>query len=407
MAPDVTGVTWFTDPCGERDEAGSRARLTPMDVPADRRPVVDPAGAPPGAGSPRTGPVMLVVGARPNFMKIAPLQAELDRRGIESVLVHTGQHYDAAMSDVFFEELGIRAPDHHLEVGSASHAVQTARIMEAFEPVVTAAGPSWVVVPGDVNSTLACSLVAAKLGIRVAHLEAGLRSRDWAMPEEINRVVTDRVSNLLLAPSSDAVDNLRAEGYPPESIALVGNIMADTLLGNLERARQRPILAELGLEPGSYGMVTLHRPSNVDDPATLASLLETLEEVAATTPLVWPVHPRVKPNLPDSSTIRTTTPLGYLDAIALQADARLLLTDSGGMQEESTILGVPCVTLRTTTERPVTLTHGTNQLVGTSRDAIVAAVDRVLAGAITGRRPDLWDGQTASRVVDALESPGR
>jgi UDP-N-acetylglucosamine 2-epimerase (non-hydrolysing) len=196
------------------------------------------------------GPVVLVAGARPNFMKIGPLQAELDRRGVPSVLVHTGQHYDPAMSDVFFDELGIRPPDHHLEVGSASHAVQTARIMEAFEPVVLAEQPSWVVVPGDVNSTLACSLVAAKLGVRVAHLEAGLRSRDWAMPEEVNRVVTDRVSDLLLAPSADAVENLTAEGYPDTAVALVGNIMADTLLGNLERARARPTVAALGLEPG-------------------------------------------------------------------------------------------------------------------------------------------------------------
>lgn len=360
-------------------------------------------GATQPAGARGTGPVVLVVGARPNFMKIAPLQAELDRRGIASILVHTGQHYDAAMSDVFFDELGIRPPDHHLDVGSASHAVQTARIMEAFEPVVLATDPSWVVVPGDVNSTMACSLVAAKLGARVAHVEAGLRSRDWAMPEEINRVVTDRVSTLLLAPSADAVDNLRAEGYPESSIALVGNIMADTLLANLERARARPILGDLGLEPGGYGMVTLHRPSNVDDPATLRSLIGVLERVAETTPLVWPVHPRVRTALDLSPNIRTLDPLGYLDAVSLQAGARMVLTDSGGMQEETTVLGVPCITLRTTTERPITVSHGTNQLTGTGPEAILHAVDQVLAGAIAGRRPELWDGSTARRVVDALE----
>lgn len=355
-------------------------------------------------------PIVLVAGARPNFMKIAPLQAELDRRGIRSVLVHTGQHYDPAMSDVFFDELGIRPPDHHLEVGSASHAVQTARIMEAFEPVVLGERPSWVVVPGDVNSTLACSLVAAKLGTRVAHLEAGLRSRDWTMPEEVNRVVADRVSDLLLAPSRGAVDNLVAEGYPIEAIALVGNIMADTLLSNLERALARPTRHDLGLDPGGYGLVTLHRPSNVDDADTLRDLLGTLGEIARSTPLVWPVHPRARPALaqvvvPDG--LRLLEPVGYLDSIALQDGARVILTDSGGVQEESTVLGVPCLTLRTTTERPITVTDGTNQLVGVARDQILEGYRRVLDGDVKGQRPPLWDGSTAARVADALGAEPR
>jgi UDP-N-acetylglucosamine 2-epimerase (non-hydrolysing) len=279
--------------------------------------------------------------------------------------------------------------------------------MEAFEPVVLEVEPSWVLVPGDVNSTLAASLVAAKLGAGVAHLEAGLRSGDWAMPEEINRVVTDRISDLLLAPSPDAVDNLRAEGCPEASIALVGNVMADCLLTNLDRARQRPILDDLGLQPGGYAMVTLHRPSNVDDPASLAALIGVLEEIATTLPLVWPVHPRVTLPVELSPSIRAIEPLGYLDAIALQASATMILTDSGGMQEESTVLGVPCITLRTTTERPITVTDGTNQLVGTAPAAIHGAVARVLAGEIPVRRPDLWDGLAASRVVDALDVQGR
>lgn len=366
-----------------------------------------PGAATQTSHAPRPGPIALVVGARPNFMKVAPLQAELDRRGVASILVHTGQHYDPAMSDVFFEELGIRAPEHHLGVGSASHAVQTARIMEAFEAVVLAERPSWVVVPGDVNSTMACSLVAAKLGSKVAHLEAGLRSRDWTMPEEINRVVTDRVSDLLLAPSADAVENLRAEGYPDASVALVGNIMADTLLANLERAKAGGALNRLGLDAGGYGLVTLHRPSNVDDPATFERLLAVLEQVARDLPLVWPVHPRVGARLgPDRPGIRTIEPVGYLDSVALQAGARMVLTDSGGMQEETTVLGVPCVTLRTTTERPITVTEGTNQLVGTDPEAILHAVGRIRAGEIRGRRPELWDGRTAERVVDAIEGHG-
>jgi UDP-N-acetylglucosamine 2-epimerase (non-hydrolysing) len=350
--------------------------------------------------------VLLVAGARPNFMKVGPVQAELDRRGVDNELVHTGQHYDPAMSDVFFEELDIRPPDHHLEVGSASHAVQTARIMEAFEPIVLSASPSWVVVPGDVNSTLACSLVAAKLGFRVAHIEAGLRSRDWSMPEEVNRVVTDRVSDLLLAPSKDAVENLRSEGYPEERIALVGNVMADALLANIDRARATStVAAGAGLTPKHYGLITLHRPSNVDDPEALGRLLVALGDIAADLPLVWPVHPRVTRVLQDLDVpagITLLEPVGYLDSLALQSEAAVVFTDSGGVQEETTILGVACITLRDTTERPITITEGTNQLVGTDPGAIHAAMAKVLAGSIVGRQPALWDGRAAARICDRL-----
>jgi len=349
--------------------------------------------------------ILLVAGARPNFMKVAPILAELDRRGVDSVLVHTGQHYDPAMSDVFFEELGIRPPDHHLEVGSASHAVQTARIMEAFEPVVLEEAPDWVVVVGDVNSTVACSLVAAKLQIAVAHVEAGLRSRDWSMPEEVNRLVTDRLSQLLLAPSPDAVENLLAEGYPDDIIVLAGNVMVDTMLMNLDRALARPIRRDLGLDDGAYGLVTLHRPSNVDVRSVLEGLLEGIGTVAQDLPLVFPVHPRVRRALAEvdvPSEIRLIDPVGYLDSIALQARARLVLTDSGGVQEETTVLGVPCLTLRENTERPITVTEGTNQVVGTRPERIVAAARRVLTDPPAPRRPELWDGQARVRIVDAL-----
>lgn len=338
-------------------------------------------------------------------MKIAPVLWEAEQRGLRVTLVHSGQHYDAAMSDVFFEELDIRSPDVNLDVGSGSHAAQTARIMERFEPVVDDLAPDVVVVVGDVNSTVACSLVAAKAGCHVAHVEAGLRSRDWHMPEEVNRVVTDRLSDFLFASSPDAVDNLRAEGYRNDQITLVGNVMVDTLLRNLDRARQRPILADIGLEPGGYGLVTLHRPSNVDDPAVLGGLLGALSEIAAELPLVFPVHPRTRAalgahDLPDS--IRLVDPAGYLDFVALQTGARLVLTDSGGVQEETTMLGVPCLTLRENTERPITVTEGSNRVVGTDPARILAAAEEALAHDGGYPRPDLWDGRAAERIVDAL-----
>jgi UDP-N-acetylglucosamine 2-epimerase (non-hydrolysing) len=351
------------------------------------------------------GPVLVVAGARPNFVKVAPLVRELERRGVATSLVHTGQHYDPALSDVFFAELGIREPDFHLEVGSASHAAQTARIMAAFEPVLDRVAPEWVVVVGDVNSTMACALVAAKAPPRVAHVEAGLRSGDWSMPEEVNRVVTDWVSDLLLASSADAVDNLLAEGVPPAKVRLVGNVMVDSLLANLDRARRRPVLHDLGLEPQGYGLLTLHRPSNVDDPRTLGPLLEAIGEVARQVPVLYPVHPRARAalaGLPVPPGLRLVEPVGYLDSIALQASARLVFTDSGGIQEETTVLGVPCLTIRTTTERPVTITEGTNLLVGTESSAIAAAGLRVLADPPPARRPALWDGKAAERIVDAL-----
>ncbi len=353
--------------------------------------------------------VLGVVGARPNFMKMKPVIDALDARGADVTLAHTGQHYDAAMSAVFFDELGIRPPDHWLGVGSGSHAEQTARVMVAFEPLLAELAPDVVVVVGDVNSTMACALVAAKAGALVAHVEAGLRSRDWSMPEEINRVVTDRVSDYLLAPSGDGVDNLRGEGYRDDQIHLVGNVMIDALLANLDRARARPILADLGLRRGQYGVVTLHRPANVDHPEMLAGLVHALGRVAAECPLVFPVHPRARRALElvgVPAGIRLLEPAGYLDFVALEAGARLVFTDSGGVQEETTALGVPCLTLRDNTERPVTVTEGTNTVVGRSPDRIVAEARRVLRDGVAPRRPSVWDGRAGERIAEVLLGGG-
>lgn len=351
--------------------------------------------------------VLIMAGARPNFMKVAPVLSALEARSVDTVLVHTGQHYDAAMSDVFFEELGIRPPDHHLGAGSGSHATQTAAVMTSFEALVDELRPTIVVVPGDINSTMACAIVGAKAGCVVAHIEAGLRSRDWAMPEEVNRVVTDRVSDLLFAPSEDATDNLRSEGYREDQIHLVGNVMVDTLLTNVERARQRSTLHDLGLRAGAYGAVTLHRPSNVDDPEVLDQILHSLANVAERVPLVLPAHPRAAERMRaanPSDRLRIIEPLGYLDFLALQASAALVLTDSGGIQEETTVLGIPCLTLRENTERPTTISEGTNRLVGHDADAIIAATDDALAGRFPKRRPALWDGKASERIADVLTS---
>jgi UDP-N-acetylglucosamine 2-epimerase (non-hydrolysing) len=349
--------------------------------------------------------VVCVSGARPNFMKIKPVMDALEPHGADVTLVHTGQHYDPTMSDVFFDELGIRPPDRYLDVGSGTHAEQTARVMVAFEAVVDENVPDVVVVVGDVNSTMACAIVAAKAGARVAHVEAGLRSRDWDMPEEINRVVTDRVSDLLLAPSADAVDNLRAEGYREDQIHLVGNVMVDTLLANLDRARERPILDAFGLRPGGYGVVTLHRPANVDDTTVFTGLLGALAQIADELPLVFPIHPRTRARLGEfrePAGLRLVEPLGYLDFLALQTDARVVFTDSGGIQEETTVLGVPCLTLRDNTERPITVSEGTNRVVGREPERIVTEARRVIREGVPPRRPALWDGRAGERIAQVL-----
>ncbi len=353
--------------------------------------------------------VVCVAGARPNYMKIKPVIDALERRGAEVILVHTGQHYDPAMNDVFFADLGIRPPDRFLGVGSGSHAEQTGRVMTAFEPLLDEVSPDIVVVVGDINSTLACALVTAKAGPLLAHVEAGLRSRDWSMPEEVNRVATDRVSDYLLAPSPDAAENLRAEGYRDDQIHLVGNVMIDTLLANLERARASDVLDRYGLAKGEYGLVTLHRPANVDDPEVLSGLLKALGEIAGRLPLVLPVHPRAADKLAEIGVpggIRLVPPAGYLDFIALQDSARVVLTDSGGIQEETTALGVPCVTLRDNTERPITVEQGTNVLAGRDPARIVSTVNQVLDAPPAPRRPDLWDGRASDRIADVLLEGG-
>jgi UDP-N-acetylglucosamine 2-epimerase (non-hydrolysing) len=358
--------------------------------------------------------VINVVGARPNFMKVAPIVEAMKRREREftPLLVHTGQHYDAAMSDAFFRDLDLPEPDVYLGVGSTSHAVQTAAIMERFEPVVLREQPDWVLVVGDVNSTLACALVCVKLGVRVAHVEAGLRSRDRTMPEEINRLLTDQIADLLLTPSADADENLRAEGIPPERIRMVGNVMIDSLYKQLERSRQSRVKDDLGLTDQNYGVLTLHRPANVDDPAIFGKILDALETISERLPIMFPVHPRTRKTIAELGLdarvermkgLRLIDPLGYLDFLSLYSSARLVLTDSGGIQEETTVLGIPCLTLRENTERPITVTMGTNTVVGSDPATITQAAFAALSE--TSKKTvsiPLWDGHTAERILASL-----
>jgi UDP-N-acetylglucosamine 2-epimerase (non-hydrolysing) len=351
--------------------------------------------------------VIAVAGARPNFMKIKPVVDELERRGLETILVHTGQHYDDEMSAVFFEDLGLREPDHHLGVGAGSHAEQTGRVMGALEPLVADTRPDVLVVVGDVNSTLGGALVGAKAGARVAHVEAGLRSGDWRMPEEINRVVADRVSHYLFATSSGAVENLRAEGFDEDQIHLVGNVMIDTLLSNLERARDSDIHERLGLGTDPYALVTLHRPENADDPRVLTALSGAFARISERVPIVFPAHPRVRERLDLERLgprVKVVAPAGYLDFIALESAAALVLTDSGGIQEETTVLGVACLTLRDSTERPITIDEGTNRLVGKDPERIVAGAFEVLERGVEARAPALWDGKAAHRIAEVIAS---
>ena len=360
-----------------------------------------------------TGPVILVVGARPNFMKIAPISAELKKRNINQILLHTGQHYDDNMSKVFFEDLGMPQPDIYLGIGSGSHAYQTAKVMVEFEKVCRERKPSMVVVVGDVNSTVACSMVCAKERIPCAHVEAGLRSFDRDMPEEINRLVTDAIADYLLTPSPDGDDNLRNKGVSEERIVRVGNVMIDSLLNNINKSKSSQIHQELGISGEKYAVLTLHRPSNVDDKSAFTRIIDALEEIGERITIVFPLHPRTKNRAEEFGlterieripNIVMTGPAGYLDFIALMAGARLILTDSGGLQEESTALGIPCLTLRENTERPVTVTEGTNTIVGNDTQVIIeAAMDVLDTGGKSGRVPDLWDGNTAQRIANLIE----
>ena len=358
--------------------------------------------------------IAVVAGARPNFMKIAPLikafeacNAHGQGRRIDWQLVHTGQHYDPLMSDIFFAELGIPSPTISLNVGSASHARQTADIMSAFEPFLEAWKPDWVVVVGDVNSTLACTLVAAKMGIRVAHVEAGLRSYDRTMPEEINRVVTDALADLLLTPSEDANENLKREGVSEEKIRLVGNIMIDSVVSHLSNGRNGRVLEDLQLEENGFIYVTLHRPSNVDRRESLQAIVDELDAISEQFPVVFPIHPRTRRRMKDfdlafreDNRVRLLDPIGYNDSLALTRHARCVLTDSGGLQEESTYFGTPCLTLRPNTERPVTIHVGSNRLtqVETLRSDLRSAVGKRRQSQV----PPLWDGKTAERIVQCL-----
>ena len=367
-----------------------------------------------------TAPVMCIVGARPNFMKMAPILRALaaHQPPLPALLVHTGQHYDQGMSHQLFDDLGLPRPDLNLEVGSGSHAVQTAEVMRRFEPALDEHQPCCVLVVGDVNSTLACTLVAVKKGVPVVHVEAGLRSHDRKMPEEINRLLTDQVADRLYTTERSALDNLLREGIAEHRVVFAGNVMIDSLLANKPKARPAAdTLRAHGLDPAmlagehGYGVVTLHRPSNVDDAATLSALLAVLQEVAQRLPLVFALHPRTRHNIErfglgdrlDSTRMALLPPQGYLEMLGLMAGATLVLTDSGGLQEETTALGVPCLTLRENTERPITAEQGTNTLVGRDVAAIRAGVDQILAGqGKRGRVPERWDGQAAERIAADL-----
>ncbi len=357
--------------------------------------------------------IIAVAGTRPNFVKIAPLMAAFAKHpAIEAMLVHTGQHYDARMSEVFFQQLGIPEPDINLGVGSGTHAEQMGKIMMAFEPVVTEHRPDVVVVVGDVNSTIACGIVAVRAGVKLAHVEAGLRSGDRAMPEEINRLMTDAISDYLFCSEPAGVENLRAEGHADERVIFVGNVMIDTLLKNREKAEASDVLDRMNVHAGEYAVLTLHRPSNVDDQAVLGNLLDVLDVIQKDMPIIFPVHPRTRNNLlagplgqraGEMSNLKMVEPAGYLDFLKMMASARLVLTDSGGIQEETTILKVPCLTLRENTERPITAEVGSNQIVGTDPATILAAYRLIMEGkSRSPETPPLWDGHAAERVAKIL-----
>ena len=362
--------------------------------------------------------IVNVVGARPNFMKIAPLmEAYANDPNIEALLVHTGQHYDEKMSDLFFRQLGIPEPDINLEIGSGSHAVQTAEIMKAFESVILDHRPDAVLVVGDVNSTIACGLVAVKLGVKLIHVEAGLRSGDRSMPEEINRLLTDSISDLLFCTEQSGVDNLAREGIAPAKVHMVGHVMIDTLLKNLERAKSSTIVDELRqkgwIDERGFAVLTLHRPSNVDDPSTFGHILDALEQIQQDLPILFPIHPRTRKNLvalglqeriDALENIHLMEPIGYLDFLKLNSCAKVVLTDSGGVQEETTVLKIPCITLRENTERPVTAEIGSNQIVGTDPKRILAAYEKTKTGRWREPQiPPLWDGKAAERIVRIIK----
>jgi UDP-N-acetylglucosamine 2-epimerase (non-hydrolysing) len=344
-----------------------------------------------------------VVGARPNFPKLAPVHRAGVAAGLQQVVVHTGQHYDDSLSAAFFRDLGMAAPDVNLDVGSSSHAAQTARIMERIEPVLLRERPDWTMVYGDVNSTMAAAIVASKIGLRVAHVEAGLRSFDRGMPEEINRIVTDRLADLLLTPSRDADAQLKAEGEPDEEIVFVGNVMIDSLFFALPTARKTGFRSKLGVKPGAV-VVTLHRPSNVDDPARLRALLAALEKIARERPVIFPAHPRTRQRIADAGVrangVQLLDPIGYFEMLDLMEHAHAVITDSGGIQEETTALGIPCFTVRPNTERPITITEGTNRLVQDPGE--LPSHVKQLVPSVGRKRPEGWDGHAGERVIAAV-----